>query len=178
MHSMNTDNEREIAEGLQERVFTQTFVVVGAILEKDGEVLLVQEHMPGRPDHGTWNQPAGWVDVGEDPLEAVKREVREETGYNFTPTHLVGIYSLVRYDLQKDDGSFPHAFKLIFAGEFDKTKRGDIYADVAQTKWFSLEEIEKMKGGSLRDDDIAREVREYFDDRRYPLDMIRHTTQK
>ncbi|PIQ68875.1 MAG: hypothetical protein COV91_01870 [Candidatus Taylorbacteria bacterium CG11_big_fil_rev_8_21_14_0_20_46_11] len=64
------------------RVFTQVFGVVGAILEKEGKFLLVRENNPPHPDHGKWNQPAGWVDVGENPITAVSREVREETGFD------------------------------------------------------------------------------------------------
>ena len=98
-----------------ERVFTQTFGVVGALLVRDGKVLLVKEANK-RSDSGKWSQPAGWIDVGEDVIAAVKREAKEETGYEFDPTHLLGIYSLVRNDLVKELGATPHAIKLIFLG--------------------------------------------------------------
>ncbi|MFP4022650.1 MAG: NUDIX domain-containing protein, partial [Candidatus Paceibacterota bacterium] len=91
-----------------ERVLTQTFGVVGAIIEKEGEFLLVKETEAG-PDQGKWNHPAGWIDVGESPLEAVKREVQEETGYSFSPEGLLGIYSLMRNDIENDKGEYPHA---------------------------------------------------------------------
>ena len=76
------------------RVFTQTFGVVGGLLERDGKILLVREAQRKGPDSGKWNHPAGWIDVGENPVEAVKREVLEESGFSFTPKHLLGIYSL------------------------------------------------------------------------------------
>ena len=47
-----------------QRVFTQTFGVVGALLVRDGKILLVKE--AGKMDNGKWNQPAGWPEVGED----------------------------------------------------------------------------------------------------------------
>ena len=62
------------------RVFTQTFGVVGGLLERDGKILLVREAQRKGPDNGKWNHPAGWIDVGENPIEAVKREVLEEVG--------------------------------------------------------------------------------------------------
>ena len=68
---------------MAERVFTQVFGVVGAIIEKEGKILLVKE--AGTHDKGKWNQPAGWIDVGEDPIEMVKRELKEETGLDFNP---------------------------------------------------------------------------------------------
>ena len=75
------------------RVFTQTFCIVGAIIERGGKILLVQEAQGH--DRGKWNQPAGWVDPGEDPLIAVSREIKEETGFDFKPESIVGIYSIV-----------------------------------------------------------------------------------
>jgi len=60
------------------RVFTQTFGVVGAIIEKEGKILLVKETK--KVAKGLWNHPAGWIDVGENPFEAVKREVNEKVG--------------------------------------------------------------------------------------------------
>ena len=76
-----------------ERVLTQTFAVVGAIIEKDEKILLVKE--AGTRDKGKWNQPAGWIEVGQNPLVAVVKEVKEETGLDFEPTGLIGIYSTV-----------------------------------------------------------------------------------
>ena len=81
------------------RVFSQTFGVVGGLLEKDGKFLLVKESKRKGPDDGKWSQPAGWIDVGEDPVAAGKREVEEETGVEFTPTAILGVYSLVREDV-------------------------------------------------------------------------------
>ena len=49
------------------RVFTQTFGVVSAFIEKDGKILLVKEKKSG-VDNGKWNHPGGWIEIGEDPL--------------------------------------------------------------------------------------------------------------
>ena len=56
---------------MAERVFTQTFGVVGALVEKDGKILLVKE-AKATADNGKWNIPAGWLDVGENPIGGVK----------------------------------------------------------------------------------------------------------
>lgn len=58
-------------------------VTASAIVVDDaGRVLL---HLHRRI--GVWLQPGGHVDPGEQPRDAVLREVREETG--LTPTHLL-----------------------------------------------------------------------------------------
>ena len=40
-----------------------------------------------------WTTPGGRVESGESPIEALKREVREETGFEIEPTDLVGVYA-------------------------------------------------------------------------------------
>lgn len=161
------------------RIFTQTFGVVGAILEKDGKILLVREHSSGKlPDAGKWNQPAGWIDVGENVLNAVKREVLEETGYLFEPTGLLGVYSLVRKDLMPALGGTPHALKFIFLGELkslDDSKR--FTNEIEETKWFTPEEIYAMDSKTLRDMDIKNEVHDYFEGKKYSLEMLHHFEQ-
>jgi len=163
-----------------ERVFTQVFAVAGAIIERDGKFLLVKEHHPGHRAHGRWNQPAGWIDVGERPADAVVREVREETGLLFTPTHLLGIYSLVKENEGRVDTPRVrrHPLTLIFFGTASGDAEGFLMNEISETKWFSPEEIYAMNGTMLRDMDIKKEIRDYLSGKRYSLDIISHTTQK
>ncbi|HEY3401494.1 MAG TPA: NUDIX hydrolase [Geothrix sp.] len=68
-------------------------LTVAAIIERGGRFLVVEETDGVSPER-VFNQPAGHVEPGESILEAVRREVREETGLAFTPDALVGIYQL------------------------------------------------------------------------------------
>lgn len=159
------------------RVFTQTFCGAGALIERAGKILLVREHHPGHPDDGKWNQPAGWVDVGEDPLLAAVREVREETGLILTPTHLLGVYSLARKDITGPRGT-PHVFKLIFLGSISGPVGKPAGDEISAIRWFTSAEIYAMDGKTLRDRDIKDEVRDYLAGKRYPLGLITHTVQE
>jgi 8-oxo-dGTP diphosphatase len=62
-------------------------VIVRVIL--DGKVLMVKRNMD--PEKGKWALPAGFIDYGEDPREAAKREVKEETGLDVTITRLIDV---------------------------------------------------------------------------------------
>ena len=157
------------------RVFTQTFGVVGGLLEQDGKILLVREVQRKGPDNGKWNHPAGWIDVGENPIEAVKREVLEESGFAFTPKYLLGIYSLVRKDIEKELGATPHAIKLIFIGEISETQHEKLESDVSEAKWFSPDEIYAMDQATLRDLDIKQMVKDYIAGEKFSLESITHT---
>ena len=146
-----------------------------AIIEKDGKILLVKEARQKKLDAEKWNQPAGWIEVGENPIDSVSREVQEETGYKFTPKAVLGIYSLVREDLFKIDKNLRHPIKIIFIGEISKEKVGELEKDVSEAKWFFPEEIKNMDKNTLRDLDIKKEVKDYFAGKKYPLDLITHT---
>ncbi|HSQ27791.1 MAG TPA: NUDIX domain-containing protein [Anaerolineales bacterium] len=58
--------------------FADPKVAAAAVIEKDGEILLVRR--ANDPQRGLWTLPAGFVDAGEDPVRAVERECLEETG--------------------------------------------------------------------------------------------------
>ncbi|GAA5177576.1 NUDIX hydrolase [Modicisalibacter zincidurans] len=53
-------------------------VIAGAILEREGRLLLCQRGIP--PRVGTWTLPAGFMERGESVEETAHREVWEETG--------------------------------------------------------------------------------------------------
>ena len=64
-------------------------LTVAAIAEHDGRFLFVQERAARRV---VLNQPAGHLEDGESLVEAVVRETREETGREFLPDAVTGLY--------------------------------------------------------------------------------------
>jgi len=90
-------------------------VTVAALIERDGRFLFVEEEANGRR---VLNQPAGHLDPGESLVEAVAREVLEETAHRFVPTGLVGIYRW-RYD--KEVVTF---LRFAFHGRVDGVEEG------------------------------------------------------
>lgn len=68
------------------------FVVGTAVLVRDGEArILLAKHTYRRG--APWGLPGGWVRRGENPAEAVVREVREETALDIAVTHLLAVQS-------------------------------------------------------------------------------------
>ncbi|MEU1604636.1 NUDIX domain-containing protein [Micromonospora matsumotoense] len=60
--------------------------VTGVVRDDAGRVLLAR-----RGDNGRWSLPAGVVDPGEQPAEAVVREVWEETGVRVVVDRIAGV---------------------------------------------------------------------------------------
>ncbi|MGH3092154.1 MAG: NUDIX domain-containing protein [Gaiellaceae bacterium] len=58
------------------------------LADGDGRVLLTRR--AGEPGEGLWDLPGGFVDEGEDALETLRRELREELGVEIEPGPLVG----------------------------------------------------------------------------------------
>ncbi len=61
---------------------------VGAVVVEAGRLLLVKRGRP--PGVNRWSVPGGRVKGGETLAEALRREVREETGIDVEPGQLVG----------------------------------------------------------------------------------------
>ncbi|MCI0713087.1 MAG: NUDIX hydrolase [Chloroflexi bacterium] len=57
----------------------RTLLIVGAIIQEDGKILLVEQQGPDDP-HSSWAIPGGRVENGEFYADALVREVYEETG--------------------------------------------------------------------------------------------------
>ena len=53
-------------------------LAVDAAVRRGDQVLLIQRG--NEPWKGAWALPGGFVDYGEDPTDAVLRELQEETG--------------------------------------------------------------------------------------------------
>lgn len=69
--------------------FTPNVAVLALILHED-RVLLVQR--ANEPKQGLWVTPAGFMEWDEDPAQAARREVLEETGLIVTIDRLLDVF--------------------------------------------------------------------------------------
>jgi ADP-ribose pyrophosphatase YjhB (NUDIX family) len=80
----------EYVRNLRAKIGTDLLFVCGAngiVVNDTGEILLHR-----RADNGRWWLPGGFVEPGEEPADAVVREVWEETGVKVVPERIVGVY--------------------------------------------------------------------------------------
>lgn len=59
-------------------------VAVAAIVVRDGRVLAMRRAASQSAGPGLWETMSGRVDAGEEPFEAVQREIAEESGLSVT----------------------------------------------------------------------------------------------
>ncbi len=137
-------------------------LTVAAVIERQGRYLLVEETDGLHPER-VLNQPAGHVEPGEGLLEAVIREVREETGLPFTPEALVGLYPL-----QARNGR--DYCRVCFTGTVpDRLEPCPEDPEIQGTRWLTYAELE---GAPLRSALVRRCVEDARAGRRLPLEAV------
>ena len=109
--------------------------VAAVIHNQDGRLLLLRKH------DGSWSLPAGAVEPGETPEQAVAREVLEETGYECTSTRLLTILGGPDFRHTYPNGDQVEYLILLYHCEAQPA--GD-FTDTAETEsvaWFTRLEM-------------------------------------
>jgi 8-oxo-dGTP diphosphatase len=113
-----------------------TVLVAAAIVVEDGRVL-VSQRKPGTHLEGKWEFPGGKVHPGEDPRDALRRELDEELGID------VNVGEVVDVAFHRDGD---RAVVLLF---FDAARvpgsRGPRAIDVAAFAWAGLDDLDPAR---------------------------------
>jgi 8-oxo-dGTP pyrophosphatase MutT (NUDIX family) len=145
----------------------KTRVTVAAIVEREGRYLVVEEQTP---DGLMLNNPAGHLDPGESPLQAVMREALEETTRRFMPAALLGVYlSRVQRTEPASDITY---LRLAFAGDVSEPLPGHtLDAEIVRTLWLTPDELRACPERH-RSPLLMRCVDDHRAGRRFPLDLV------
>ncbi len=81
---------------------------VGALIFERDRILMAQRGKP--PLMGQWSLPGGLVETGESLAEAVRREVREETGLEIEPLGVLEIFERI---MRNAEGTAEYHYVLI-----------------------------------------------------------------
>jgi 8-oxo-dGTP diphosphatase len=102
--------------------------VSGLFFDRDGQVLLVKTERRG------WECPGGQVELGEDLIAALIREVHEESGCAVEVERLAGVYT---------NPVAPQKVMFQFIGRYvSGTPRGS--KETAEAGWFSVDEARQI----------------------------------
>jgi len=139
-------------------------VTVAAIIEQNNRFLLVEEETP----HGLqFNQPAGHFEENEDLINAIKREVNEETAWQFEPEHLIAI------QLWRKTPDHPTFIRVCFSGKCHDHNPGQrLDEGIVATHWLTRDEI-ALHINRLRSPLVLSSVDDYLSGHRYPLSLIK-----
>ena len=140
-------------------------VTVAAIATQDDKFLLVEEDAD---NHIVFNQPAGHLEQGETLLQAVKREVMEETAWEFQPDGIVGLYL---YPNPHVDITY---LRVCFYGTCTKYHPGEkLDAGIIRAVWMDRDEL-LANSKNMRSTMVMQCINDYLSGKRYPLELLNH----
>lgn len=138
-------------------------LTVATIIERNAEFLFVEERVG---ESLVINQPAGHVENGESLVEAAIRETYEETGSQVEIESLISMY---RWQHPDNGETF---FRFAFCGKLlSKDANCRLDDGIVRALWMTHDQLEANRA-RLRSPLVLRGVKDYLDNRRFPLDLI------
>lgn len=138
-------------------------VTVAAIIERDGRFLLVEEET----SKGLrFNQPAGHLEENESLIDAVKREVLEETAWVFEPQHVIST------QIWRRSPNHTTFLRFCFTGTCNSHNPNQLLDEgIVATHWLTYDEI-KLQSGRMRSPLVLSSITDYLNGQRYPLTLL------
>jgi 8-oxo-dGTP pyrophosphatase MutT (NUDIX family) len=142
-------------------------VTVAAIAEREGRFLVVEEQVRGRR---VFNNPAGHLEPDESFIDAVRREALEETGWEFEPDAVTGIYLWKNPEV---DATF---LRVAFHGRCTRHHpERSLDEGIVAPHWLSRAELADGTR-PLRSPMVLHCIDDSLAGCRHPLDILSHIT--
>ena len=116
------------------------YLAVSAAIIRDGRVLVTQRARG--PGIGIWSMPGGVVEAGETLIEALMREIKEETSLTIEPVALAGHREVVVRDGQ--GRASRHFVILCFASRWIAGEPR-LNEELSDARWLRPEELSTLK---------------------------------
>lgn len=114
--------------------------VLGVVARPDGKFLITKRVMTKSWAPGWWEVSGGACQAGEESLDAVKREVLEETGLDVNNAEGGYLFTYHRENPGKGDNYFVDVYRFIM--DFDES---DVKPQEAETDGFMIATIDEIK---------------------------------
>lgn len=127
-------------------------VAAYAVITDDDDRVLLARWTEGR--RAAWTMPGGGLEAGEDPEDAVRREVWEETGYTARVTELLGVHSrVIPAGRRVRNASVPlHTLRIVYRAEITGGDlRFEEHGTTDRAEWFTLEDAANLQRVKLVD---------------------------
>lgn len=119
--------------------FSDPKVAVIGLVVADGKVLLVRRAVD--PGKGLWSLPGGYMDAGEMPAEALRREVGEEVGLTVVVGELLTVFPMENGEGRRTGIVLAYATQLAGAQLAGVEKAIHAQDDVSEASWFGPRQI-------------------------------------
>jgi 8-oxo-dGTP diphosphatase len=110
--------------------------VVKGIITNSGEILIgKKEKTEGHPISEEWHLLGGHLENGEQVEEAIKREVKEETGLEVNVHQTVDVMTFAW------DGEEKDSLQIVFHCEAENRENAEPKDDLTELKWVGPEKV-------------------------------------
>ena len=144
----------------------QPLAGVGGVVINRQRVLLVRRG--AEPLKGQWSLPGGLLEVGEELAEAVRRELKEETGLDVEPLEIVAAFDRIMREGRRVK------YHFVIIDYVCRVKGGRLRpaSDVLEARWVRPDDLPKYHLTAM----ATKVIREAFDSLRKRRPRLIQTT--